>query len=436
MYKIAKVLLSMLVISILIAGCGADDTSTPIPTGATGDLTTAPAISEETEDQSPKDTWTKKYGGRGDDNLSDILQTDDGGLYLLGGANLEYEPERHGDIYLILIDSNGEVIWEKTYGPDKFGQSITYTPDGNLLIAGEVLSDDTGFDLYLMKVDREGNELWSKTISGPMDEWVNTIEATTDGGYILVGNSVDPNDFITNPGAAGYGGFEERSNAMLTKTDGDGEVVWTHVFESEDNIMSMDGCQTPDGGYAVLATNLVYPEMGDDQLLLKVDKNGEELWTKTWEEGGMNGRDILLASDGNLVILSMFSSSGDPRKGDADLMLIKMGENGEELWTTKFGEPDMVELGTAFMETSDGGYAVVVDRTRDLYRSESEMLLLKANSNGQVIWSQVTGKSQHFIIQGIVEHPAGGYLLAASSYQGSTADIVVIKTDANGNVGE
>jgi len=436
MSKIVKVFFSMLVISILIAGCGADNTSTPTPTGATGDVTTAPAISEETEDQTPKDTWTKKYGGRGDDNLSDILQTDDGGLYLLGGANVEYEPERHGDIYLILIDSNGEVIWEKTYGPDKFGQSITYTPDGNLFIAGMLISGDTGIDLYLLKVDLEGNELWSKTISGPMDEWVNTIEATADGGYILVGNRVDPDELITYPGVAGYGGFEDRSNIMLVKIDEEGEAVWTKVFESEDNVMSVDGCQTPDGGYAVLATKLAYPKMNDNQVLLKVDENGDEVWSRIWEDGRTDGRDMLLDSDGNLVILSMFSASGDPREGDADILIIKMNENGEELWTTKFGKPDMVELGTTIMETSDGGYAIVVDRTRDLYASGSEMLLLKADANGQVIWSQVTGESQHFIIQGIVEHPAGGYLLAATSYRGSTADIVVIKTDADGNVGE
>ncbi|MGD8456444.1 MAG: PQQ-binding-like beta-propeller repeat protein [Anaerolineales bacterium] len=436
MSKIRRVLFSIFVISVLITGCGTDEPSKQAPTETTGDISEATSIPEEAEKETPEDTWTRFYGGIGDDNLSSILSTDDGGLYLIGGANVEYEPERHGDIYLIHIDSSGEVIWEKTFGPDKFGQSITYTADGKLLIAGMTLSEETGMDHYLLKVDLEGNELWSKTISGPMDEWVNTIIATTDGGYVLVGNRVDPDDFITNPGAAGYGGFENRSNIMLTKTDGEGEVVWTHIFESEENTISAKGVQTPDGGYAVLASILYYPDMGDDQLLLKVDENGEEVWSYTWEEGRANGRDLLLTSDGNLLLISLYSASGDPREGDADLMITKMSEDGDILWATTFGEPEVIEMGSAICETKDGDYIIVFDRTADLYNSPSEVVLMKLDANGEVAWEKVVTSGQHFMIRSVLEHPDGGYLMAASSYEGERADILVIKMDADGNVAE
>jgi hypothetical protein len=379
-------------------------------------------------------TWKKSYGESHDDEIFDILLTDDGRMYLLGGTNIEWEPERHADMYLILIDSTGEVLWEKTYETDTWGMSLADTSDGNVLIAGIKLGGDTGIDPYLMKIDPKGNELWSKTIPGPMDEWVNTVELTSDGGYILVGNRVNPNDFITDPSVAGYGGFDGRSNPLLIKIDAEGKEEWNHVYESENNIMTTKGLQTPDGGYAVFGTILYFPEPGDDQILMKVDESGEEEWTHTWEEGRTNARDFILTSDGNLVLISLFSASGDPRRGDADLMVSKVNLDGENIWETMYGESDIIELGSAITETSKGSYIIAGDRTRDLYGSHTEMLLIKVDPNGQVEWAEVVMDSPHFMIQGLLEHQKEGYIIAATDYSRGDAEILVIKTDAKGRV--
>jgi outer membrane protein assembly factor BamB len=337
---------------------------------------------------------------------------------------------------LIRIDSEGEVLWERTYGPDKFGQSLTFGADGNLLVSGVTISDNTGIDVYLLKIDLEGNELWSKILRGPLDEWPHTIVETSDGGFILFGNCVDPNDFITDPGAAGYGGFEGRSNILLIKTNEMGEEVWRRVYESEDNIMSVGGVQTPDGGYAVVATIMYFPNQGDDQLVIKADENGEEVWSLTWEDGRTNARDMLLTSNGELLILSLFSASGDPREGDADILMTKLDQDGNEIWSKIFGEQEMVELGSALAETSDGGYIIVADRTKDLRRSPSEMILAKVSKEGQVIWEKCTARNPHFMIAGVTEHKAGGYLLVTNIQQADGFDILVVKTNAQGEVDE
>jgi hypothetical protein len=382
------------------------------------------------------ETWWKTYGGSGGDEVFDFLQAEDGGLYLLGATNVQYESGRQADLYLIRIDSEGEVLWERTYGSHMFGQSITFTPDGNLLIAGVMLLGDMGFDAYLLKIDTEGNSLWAKTLSGPLDEWIHTVQQTSDGGFILFGNSVDPNDFITDPGAAGYGGFEGRSNILLIKTNEVGEEVWRRVYKSKDNILSTSGVQTPDGGYAVAASIVYFPEPGDDQLVLKVDENGEEVWSRTWEEGRTNARDMFLTSDGELLIITLFSASGDPREGDADLLITKLDQDGNEIWSTIYGEPEMVELGSALTETSDGSYMIVGDKTRDLHRSPSDMILVKVSGEGQVVWDKEVIQSPHFMIAGVAEHKAGGYLLVANTQQMYSFAILVVKTDAQGEVSE
>ncbi len=437
MSKKFRNLFILLVLSTLIVGCGSDEVPTSIPAEDSG-RESEPLPSQEVKTEVPAlaETWSKTYGGDGDDNVFDILSTDDGGLYLLGATNIQYEPESRADLYLIRIDSEGEVLWEKTYGSDMFGQSITFTADGNLLIAGITMSDDTGFDTYLLKIDTEGNSLWSKTLSGPLDEWIHTVQQTSDGGFMLFGNSVDPNDFITDPGVAGYGGFEGRSNILLIKTNEMGEEVWRRVYKNKDNILSTSGVQTPDGGYAVVASIIYFPEQGDDQLLIKVDENGEEIWSRTWEEGRTNARDMILTSNGELLIITLFSASGDPREGDADLLITKVDQDGEEIWSTIYGEPEMVELGSRLAETSDGSYIIVGDKTRDLRSSGSEMILVKVSKEGQVVWEKITAESSHFMIFGVAEHKDGGYLLAASVQKGYSFDILVVKTDAQGEVGK
>jgi hypothetical protein len=96
-----------------------------------------------------------------------------------------------------------------------------------------------------MKLDQDGNELWFKTFGGPLDEMA-AARQMTDGSYILAGNIVDPDDFVTDPGTAGYGGFEGRSNIYLARLDTDGNELWSRAYGGENNVLVTAGVQTPD----------------------------------------------------------------------------------------------------------------------------------------------------------------------------------------------
>jgi len=192
-----------------------------------------------------------------------------------------------GDVYLIRTDATGEVLWEKIYerGGYAEGSAIAWAGDGNLLISGPAaFSTTNGMAIYLLKVDPAGNELWFKTFDGPLDE-MGTAWPLEDDGYLLGGNSVDPNDIVADPGAPGYGGLAGRSNIYLAQADADGNALWSRTYGGENNVMVSDGLQTPDGGVLLLATIMGYPESDDDIYLLKVDANGNEVWSRTWKRG-------------------------------------------------------------------------------------------------------------------------------------------------------
>jgi hypothetical protein len=449
--------IASILITILIAGCGSSAPTTPVaPTDAVVSPTNTPMPA--TEEPSPAeaqatepsptttpvpqpaatiDTWFKTYGGNRDEVCDDVLLADDGGYFLVGTTNLRFEPEREGDVYLIRVDEAGDVLWEKVYEKEGYqgGQAISRTSDGGLLISGGTSSSSTkGMDVYLMKLDQEGNELWFKTVGGPLDEMA-AARQMANGNYILAGNIVDPGDFVTDPGTAGYGGFEGRSNIYLAKLDADGNELWSRAFGGENNVLATGGVQTPDGGGLVLATILYFPEISEDVWLLKVDENGNEVWSRTWEEGSIGARDLVQTADGNYLITGSYSPSGETGSNE-DFLFIKIDSDGNELWMSTFGDPDMIDYGMVLAETMDGGFVTAGERVADLYTWNADISLVKIDETGELLWEQIIETDAHCMFGAILQHPDEGYVIAGSSFNGRTFDIFMIKTDAEGKVAE
>ena len=99
------------------------------------------------------------------------------------------------------------------------GYSVQQTKDGGYILLGKTLSIvNSESDVYLIKTDGNGNELWSKTFGGVGDESGNSIQQTSDGGYIITGYTL--NSF----------GLVGESYVYLIKTDGSGNEQWSQTF--------------------------------------------------------------------------------------------------------------------------------------------------------------------------------------------------------------
>jgi hypothetical protein len=384
---------------------------------------------------STSNTWMRTYGGRGDDTVDAILLVEDGGFYLGGATNIGFETGAPGMAYLVRTDSAGEVLWEQTYADLNSILGIYPTVDGGLLLSGITSSPETGdSDIFLMQTDQDGNELWSSTFGGPLDEF-GTAWPMEDGGYIVGGSVVDPNDIVVDdPGVAGYGGFSGRSNLFLTRIDAEGNELWSHTIGGERNIMASGGLLTSDGGFLLLGGVLNYPAQDDDIFLVKIDQDGEQAWSRTWEEGNLIGNRIIQVSDGNYLIAGGYTPAGDFDSAGNDFMFIKVDPNGEQIWTSIFGDDTALDWAFAVVEASDGGFVAVGDITRDMFTWDADIILVKIDENGQPVWQQIIETNTHTMLRGILEHPQGGYVIIGSTYRGSNFDILLIRTDAEGNV--
>jgi len=446
-------IISWTLVIILAAGCGPAATSTPIPPADSAPAsepsptpapTTAPTAEPSptappaTEAETSGNTWIKTYSGSESSVCGDVQLTDDGGYLIVGTTALQFEPGERGDAYLIRTDASGEALWEQTYGGEEleWGQTVSLLDDGGLLISAVTASFGAGgTDAYLIQADQEGNELWTLTFGGPLDEMVSAWPAP-GGGYLVAGNLVDPNDIVADPGAAGYGGFAGRSSIYIAKIDGEGNELWSRTYGDERNVMATSGAQTPDGGFLILATIMYFPEGGDDVLLLRVDENGEEIWSRTWDRGTLSSNDLIETSDGNYLISGSHSSADDPANSQADYLFIKVDPDGNELWTSIFGDPELINYGYAVTEATDGGYVAAGEQTKDRYTWEADITLVKIDEEGQLVWKQIIETGTHTMIAAVREHPDGGYVICGSPFGGRNFEILLVKTDAQGRVTE
>ncbi len=135
----------------------------------------------------PNTLWTKTFGGSDDDYARCVQQTSDRG-YIIAGSTHSFGAGL-SNVYLIKTDTDGDTLWTRIFGGNycDFGSSVQQTTDGGYIIVGDTFSFGAGdMDVYLVKTNADGNEIWTRTYGGSGRDAGNDVQQTHDGGYIIV----------------------------------------------------------------------------------------------------------------------------------------------------------------------------------------------------------------------------------------------------------
>ncbi len=208
------------------------------------------------------------------------------------------------DYWILYLDIDGKIQWQKTYGGSYVDllRVIEPTNDGGFIAGGysnspqscdkstENLGD--GGDMWILKLDEQGSIQWQKTIGGDKDEQLSCIKQTIDGGYIIGGNS--------NSARTSNGDKINGNDFLVLKLDPLGEIEWSspYDFGPEDILTSI--IENKDGtyivaGYSAYASHSIenYKTKIDDvndYIIFKINANGEKIWEK---KVGSKGEDVL-----------------------------------------------------------------------------------------------------------------------------------------------
>jgi uncharacterized delta-60 repeat protein len=134
--------------------------------------------------------WAETYGGTGDDVAHSIRQTSDGG-YIVAGETESFGAG-YEDFWVLKLNSDGTIAWQKTYGMNNWDvpHSIQQTLDGGYIVAGGVGPLGANIDdVWVLKLNSDGTVAWQKSYGGTGEDIAHSIHQTSDGGYIVAGKT-------------------------------------------------------------------------------------------------------------------------------------------------------------------------------------------------------------------------------------------------------
>ncbi|MFK7771653.1 MAG: T9SS type A sorting domain-containing protein [Saprospiraceae bacterium] len=319
--------------------------------------------------------WEKNYGGSKDDFAMDLQPTADGGFIMTGGsasANGDLTNNNGRlDIWVVKINAQGELLWSKNYGGSSvdIGSSIQPISGGYILAgctgsAGEpgVSAGYGGNEFWVLGLDLNGNLVWEKTYGGKRHDAAKTIVNNGNGEYLIAGNTwSDDGDISNNHG---------HSDAWVIKINNVGTLLWQKTFggNTPDRLNSL--AKTNDGNYIFagvkgemdLVSNGFYGRYDEQYWIVKLSESGQLIWEKTF--GGNKYDEAFLVEatmDGGYIIGGSVQSDLDDfsnNAGNLDAWILKTDANGIEEWSEFFGGAGNENL-KSIAETSDGGYVML-----------------------------------------------------------------------------
>jgi len=353
----------------------------------------------------PTIEWERNYGGSKNDKANSIMQTTDGGYIVAGSSNSKNKDvggnNGKSDYWILKLDGIGNLEWEKNYGgsEDDIAWSIMQTTDGGYIVTGNTFSNDGNVggnngesDCWVIKLDEKGDLEWENNYGGSKYDISYSILQTVDGGYIFSGNSLPNDDDAEGNNAIRY--------CWIVKLDRNGTIEWEENYEGAWTGSSIR--QTSDNGFIVA-----------DNIILKLDNEGNLVW-KNNESDTLSFRSIQQTNCGGYIAAGGgFYNS----KIAYQLGVIKLDKLGKLEWEKNYGGYKS-EGAYSIQQTIDSGYIVAGfinlngrDRRR-IGDRKYDLLILKLDNTGNLEWEKNYGGSKDDGARSIIQTKDGGYIVA------------------------
>jgi len=313
--------------------------------------------------------WQRSYGGSEDDWAHSIQQTNDGGYIVAGGAGFRMDDDLYYSFWILKLSTTGDVEWEYVYGKQEFdyAYSVQQTSDGGYIVAGFGENYMGMWYKYLvLKLTPYGNIEWQRTYRIEDCNSASSIQQTSDGGYIVAGETEYFPDLV--------------KNIWILKLTSIGDIEWQHAYKGSSSEQAYSIQQTSDGGYVAVGWTSSYGAGSGDVWVLKLSSDGNIEWQRTYGGSGFEcAYSIQQTSDGGYIVAGETSSFG---AGGKDLWVLKLYSNGDIEWQKTYGGTGH-DSASSIQQTSDGGY-IVAGYSESFSAGESDFFIIELSSTGDI----------------------------------------------------
>ncbi|MBK9555157.1 MAG: hypothetical protein IPO47_04850 [Bacteroidetes bacterium] len=287
----------------------------------------------------PDIDWQNCYGGsNGDQGFAIGLANDNDYVFAGNSSSTNADvTDNHGggDIWVVRIDSNSNIEWQKCLGGTSFddARSMISMPDGNFVIGGYTMSNDGDVsvhyggdinrDFWIVKLNEFGNILWEKSLGGSNDDVPHSI-IYNDLNEIITLGYTSSNDYDVIE-------YNGNTDVWLTLQNEAGEVQWTKCYGGSMSDNGYSVINAWDYGYLLVGSTYsndidVSGNHGEsDMWVIKIDTIGNINWQKCiGGSGGDVGKSVCKTLDGNYMIAGVtgsFDGDIEGNHGATDFLL-------------------------------------------------------------------------------------------------------------------
>ncbi|WP_048149655.1 protein kinase [Thermococcus sp. AM4] len=257
--------------------------------------------------------WQKTYGRGYTDHAEAVAIAPNGDIIVAGYT--DHFGAGGWDAWILRLDSNGNVKWQKTYGGSDYDEAyaVAIAPNGDIIVAGWTKSFGAGeYDVWVLRLDNNGNVKWQKTYGGSKWDEAYALALAPNGDIIVAG--------WTDSFGAG------KDDAWVLRLDANGNVKWQKTYGGEWYDKAKAIAIAPNGDIIVVGGTTSFGAGRSDVWVLRLDENGNVKWQKTY--GGSNGDEahaVAIAPNGDIIVAGWTKSFG---AGYGDVWILRLPPDG------------------------------------------------------------------------------------------------------------
>lgn len=352
--------------------------------------------------------WSRTIGGSKNDYGTSIIATNDGN-FILSGYSESFDGDVPGnfglhDFFVAKITGSGTVLWSRNYGfsGHDHAHKIIQTKDGGYFVvgfseysgiegSGGTQNNGEGHEIghkgvlhgsgeYIgVKIDSQGNFMWYRYFGGTQNDRINDVVEGNDGGLIMVGFS-ESADFDVVGSRGGY-------DYWVIKLSSTGSLVWKHNYGGSGIDQAYGVAKTANNSYVIVGRSNsddfdVTKAMGNfDAWVIHLDDHGHLIWNKSFGGADFDSAEqIKMLPNNNFAIVGNSRSTLDTNtnKGENDFWIFEIDNkaNSKVYWQKTMGGTK-IDIAKDFFYTNPNQFTIV----GETQSSDSDVSLNKGQTD-------------------------------------------------------